>query len=98
MNSGKTAKLPCIVDRYDKISSLWKTNKMPICRLEGFVLLWKKNDHIISVGQQLLDKVNIQFIDDCNPMLIFIISEQHQIQNRASKQWELFDDILNRGC
>ena len=57
---------------------------MPMCRLEGFVLLWKKNDHIISVGQQLLDKVNIQFIDDCNPMLIFIIlfiSEQHQIQD-----------------
>ena len=32
-----------------------------MCRLEGFVLLWKKNDQIISVGQQLLDKVNIQF-------------------------------------
>ena len=83
-----------------KYHLLLKTNKMPMCRLEGFVLLWKKNDHIISVGQQLLDKVNIQFIDDCNPMLIFIIlfiSEQHQIQNRASKQWELFDDILNRG-
>jgi len=44
VNSGKTAKLPCIVDR-----------------LEGFVLLWKKNDHIISVGQQLLDKSNIKY-------------------------------------
>jgi len=39
VNSGKTAKLPCIVDR-----------------LEGFVLLWKKNEQIISVGHQLLDK------------------------------------------
>jgi len=44
VNSGKTAKLPCIVDR-----------------LEGFVLLWKKNDHIISVGQQLLDKNHIKY-------------------------------------
>ena len=32
-------------------------------RLEGFVLLWKKNDQIISVGQQILDKVKYYFID-----------------------------------
>ena len=33
-------------------------------RLEGFVLLWKKNEQIISVGHQLLDKVNLGIKDD----------------------------------
>ena len=42
---------------------------MPMCRLEGFVLLWKKNDQIISVGQQMLDKVNIHIIDGGHSML-----------------------------
>jgi len=58
VNSGKTAKLPCIVDR-----------------LEGFVLLWKKNDQIISVGQQILDKhYNKYQIDPVKNGIFLLIS------------------------
>ena len=30
-------------------------------RLEGFVMLWKKDANIITVGEQIIDKVRIKY-------------------------------------
>ena len=40
-------------------------------RLEGYVLLWRKDDNIVSVGSQVLDSVSIMniFIIDHSAIL-----------------------------
>ena len=41
-----------------------ETVRLPcmVDRLEGFVLLWRKDDNIVSVGSQVLDSVSIIYI------------------------------------
>ena len=70
VNEGETIRLPCIVTRYahklKQISSGFPEINKVKChsneaynfRLQGFVLLWKKNENIITVGDQILGNVS----------------------------------------
>ena len=49
-------------------------------RLEGFVLLWKKNTDIVTVASQIIDKVRMES-ETINKNLIFIESKT----NRGNK-------------
>ena len=57
VNSGDTVRLPCQVDRLQV--RLVRNSLVPVHFLfsQGFVMMWKKQSDILTVSDQIVDKV-----------------------------------------
>ena len=89
VNEDETIRLPCLFERWAMIRCwriVWTSN----FRLEGFTLLWKKDDKIISLGNQIIDNVEIfsfsinEFTENFTAWL--------QIKLGPKGKWQLLND------